>query len=88
MRPILQKMWQAWTGSPSSMLTATWSVFRPSPISPTPLSSVLVYGTSLEQSVGGVDRVILNPEVRINTGEFVFCSASLAEVVHLLTFDV
>jgi hypothetical protein len=38
--------------------------------------------------VGGVDRVTLNPVVRINTAEFVFYSANLAEVVQLLTFDV
>ena len=71
-----------------SNLHVNSSLVRPPPLSPTPLSSVLVYGTSLEQSVGGVDRVILNPEVRINTAEFVFCSAKLAAVVHLLTFDV
>jgi hypothetical protein len=55
--------------------------------SPAPLVS-LVYGTSLEQSVGGVDRVILNPEVRINTAEFVVYFANLAAVVQYLTFVV
>jgi hypothetical protein len=66
-----------------SNLHVNSSLVRPPPLSPTPLSSVLVYGTSLEQSVGGVDRVILNPEVRINTAAFVvlfcqLCSSSSA----------
>ncbi len=42
----------------------------------------------MEQSVGGVDRVILNPEVRINTAELVFYSANFAAIVQLLPVDV
>jgi hypothetical protein len=84
MYTTIRHEWQAWTGSPMSTLTAPWSdlLLWPRP----PFHSGV--GASLEQSVGGVDRVILTPEVRVNTAKFVFCSASLAVVVHLLPIDV